>query len=85
MMPSDYLDIGPAIAGGYRVARVKKQDVIRAYVLIETALDAAAAARLCGLPVLSSEPPIIEACRALGVAIVAPPPQNKNTFFERHE
>jgi len=81
MMPSDYLDIGPAIAGGYRVARVKKQDVIRAYVLIETALDAAAAARLCGLPVLSSEAAIVEACRALGVAIVAPPPHKQEYLF----
>ena len=76
-MPAEYLDVGRAIAGGWRVSLVRRSgrfDRIIANVLIETPCDVAAAARLCGLSVLSSEDAITQACDALGVAVLMPPP-----------
>lgn len=74
MTPAEYLDVGPAIAGGYRVALIRRGHFITAHVLIETACDVAAAARLCGLSVLSSEIEVTQACEQLGVVVLMPPP-----------
>lgn len=68
-----YLDVGPGMAGGYRVARVSGARC-EGQLLFDTANDVAAAARLCQLPVLSADAAVCDACASLGVAILTPPP-----------
>jgi hypothetical protein len=73
MTADRYLDIGPALFGGYRVALMRGY-VCHGQALFETATDCAACAALMGLPVLSGDAAIVAACRALGVATALPPP-----------
>lgn len=69
--PDRFLDVGPALFGGYRVALMCGMRC-DGQALIETAPDVAACAALMGVPVLSCDEFIIVACRALGVATAAP-------------
>lgn len=71
--PARILDCGPALFGGFRVALLTGLRC-DGQALFDTAHDVAAAAALMGLPVLTSDEMVIEACRALGVATAVPPP-----------
>lgn len=70
--PRTYLDVGAGLASGYRVARVSGSRC-EGQLLFDTANDVAAAARLCGLPVLTGDVAVCDACAALGVLILTPP------------
>ena len=72
-MPTAMLDVGPALGGGYRVARIIGPRC-EGQLLFDTAGDVAAAARLCGLAVLTSDDAIAAACAALGVVVLPPHP-----------
>jgi hypothetical protein len=75
--PISYLDVGgDAIGGGYRVCsgtasrapfRERQQ---HERVIVDTARDVAAAARLLGVPVLTTDPAVREACRSAGVGLI---------------
>lgn len=73
MKPDTYLDVGPALFGGYRVALMVGLRCT-GQALIETANDVAAAASLAGLAVLTGGSAIAAACKALGVQTALPPP-----------
>jgi hypothetical protein len=67
--PSSYFDVaGAAIGGGYRVIYI--HDRRQRQAIIETANDVAAAARLCGVRVLSDAPDIRAACLQYGVGLI---------------
>lgn len=73
MADADYLDVGPALLGGWRVCRVTRPGRITAAVLFETAADVAAAAALVGLAVLTDDTEIAEACAAQRVPTLPAP------------
>ena len=69
-----YFDVGPALlVPGYRVALMTGLRC-GGQALFETANDVAAAASLAGLPVLTTDDQVAQACRALGVDTALPPP-----------
>lgn len=68
-----FLDVGPALFGGWRVALMTGLRC-DGQALLDTANDVAACAALLQLPVLTSDETIIASCRALGVATAVPPP-----------
>lgn len=73
-MPNDrYLDVTPAITGGYAVVLVHGHRCA-GQALMDTAHDVAACAALAGLAVLTSDTALTQACRVLGVATALPPP-----------
>ena len=68
-----YLDVaGNAIGGGYRVALIGGGR-LRAQVVLDTARDVAAAAVLCGAPVLTQDVDVRLACRDGGARLVPQP------------
>lgn len=78
--PRVYLDVGPGLTGGYRVARVRGA-LCDGQLLFDTARDVAAAARLCGLAVLTTDTDVLAACAALGVACPPPRCPGKNIYL----
>ena len=75
-----YLDVGPGLLAGYRVARVSGSRC-EGQLLFDTARDVAAAARLCGLAVLTTDTDVLAACAALGVACPPPRCTGKNIYL----
>lgn len=73
MKQETYYDAGPALFGGFRVA-LMVGSYCRGQALFETANDVAAAASLAGLAVLTDDPAVAAACKALGVQTALPPP-----------
>lgn len=67
-----FLDCGPALFGGYRVALMTNLRC-DGQALFDTAADVAACAALLGVAVLTSDDRVVAACRALGVATALPP------------
>lgn len=70
MSPLSYFDVGPALTGGWRVIRVHSGDRIQVQVIMETAADVAAAAKLCDVAVLTTHAELRARCAALGVRLV---------------
>ena len=60
---------GAAIGGGYRVIFIKDR-ALQEQIIIDTAGDVAAAAKLCGAAVLTSQLDIRQACRDRGVRLI---------------
>lgn len=72
MSTERYFDVSTALTGGYCVVLVRGRRV-EGQALFDTANDIASAAALAGLPVLTSDAAIVQACAALGVATALPP------------
>lgn len=79
MKAERFLDCGPALFTGYRVALMTGLRC-DGQALIESANDVAAAAALMGLAVLTCDEHIIAACRALNVATALPPPVRQESM-----
>jgi len=67
-----YLDVGPALFGGYRVALMTGMRC-DGQALMDTAQDVAACAALMGLCVMTEDDQVLASCKALGVATASPP------------
>jgi hypothetical protein len=69
-LPAIYFDVaGAAIGGGYRVIFIKDR-ALQEQIIIDTAGDVAAAAKLCGAAVLTSQLDVRQACRERGVRLL---------------
>ena len=69
-LPATYFDVaGTAIGGGYRVIFIKDR-ALQEQIIIDTAGDVAAAAKLCGAAVLTSQLDIRQTCRDHGVRLI---------------
>ena len=70
-MPTDpYLDVGPALTGGYRVILVKGGDRIQSQAIFESLRDVVAAAKLMETPILSKHDTVRALCRSCGVRLI---------------
>lgn len=79
MKADRFLDCGPALFSGYRVALMTGLRC-DGQALFETANDVAACAALMGMAVLTSDDQVLAACRALGVATAVPPPVRQESM-----
>ncbi len=65
-----YLDVGPALTGGYRVILVKGGATIQGQAIFECLRDVVAAARLYALPILSKHDTVRALCKSSGVRLL---------------
>jgi rRNA-processing protein FCF1 len=69
MPPDNYFDVAPSLTGGFRVICIARGQSIQ-QAIFDTPRDVAAAARILGAAVVSSDDDIRQACRAAGVRLV---------------
>ena len=79
MKAERFLDVGPALFGGFRVALMCGMRC-DGQALFESANDVAALAALCHVAVLSSDDAVIAACAKLGIATALPPPVRQESM-----